>query len=452
MLKCFPNLPVGELHKTYWEVICLLSSETRVLSSCGTLLDPHSPLCQDVSWAAHVRKTGRPTGNACELCAAICRKTWPLKSWEQILLEKQTTAGFQEVYERAKRVHLGEQEADFLQQECRSEKWAGYWVERLWTFVPVKSFEADHGCTPTSLGLPVDTIIVDQKPEKGVLMLKSDEITVRSVDAVSASLHETLFNGGQQVRADQGAEVYKAWTSDAASRPKAFSKTDLTVAQVAEKARLAKEKRAAEAERAKQLHANLPEKPAEPEVQEPVAPDEEEEEEVVQKSGLTAPLLLPSARIPSNKRKPREQSCLSSTEPRKRMKGKTSVATISMPAPSSVAGSLRHDGATTAAASSVGTGVSGKEPKVKLSPDEKSLQKAKEWMDTLVLEKILAGLGQKGQSSHGRELWQASQTLEALEHNENLRGSVESVLLAAHVEIGYVAEETLVQRVVSSTA
>ena len=135
--------------------------------------------CQDVTWAAHTRKTGRATGDACELCAAICRKTWPLKSWEQVLLEKETTAGFMEVFEKAKRVHLGEQGADFAQQECRSEKWAGYLVERLWKFVPVKTFEADYGGTPASLGLPVDTLLVDQKPEKGVLMLKSDEISAK---------------------------------------------------------------------------------------------------------------------------------------------------------------------------------------------------------------------------------------------------------------------------------
>ena len=277
--------------------------------------------------------------------------------------------------------------------------------------------------------------------------------SVRSIDAVSASLHEILFSGGQQVRADQGAEVYKAWTSDTASRPKAFSKTDVTLEQVAEKARLSKEKRAAEAERMRQLQANLPEAPAEPEPTGPEAPsaqEVDEEEEIVQSIGVAAPLLLPSARIPlDNKRKAGTQS---STE-RKRLKAKTNLSTISeaAPAASTVAGSLAADVQSNAIASSsvctaatapVGTTALSKE-KRKLTPEEKSLKKAQEWLDTLDVRSILAGSGVKGQTSHGRELWQATATLESLENNKSLRGCVESVLLKARIEQGYLAEETL---------
>ena len=315
--------------------------------------------------------------------------------------------------------------------------------------MPLKKFDARFGVSPASLGLPVDTILVDQKPEKGVLMLQNDEITVRSIDSVSASLHEILFNGAQQVRGDQGAEVFKAWTSDVASRPKALSKADLhsmTLASVAEKARATKEKAAAEAEKLQQVHANLPaEAPqAEAEAAEAAEPEQEEEEEVVT-SGIAAPLLLPSARSQMNKRKvPKGEK----ESARKRLKAKTSVCDASQAAESSVAGSgAREESASMAPSSSLGSAVvddnkDGSEPKKKLTAEEKALQKAKSWIDLIVLENVLAGDNRKmNTTSHGRELWQAKSTLDAIENNSNLKGCVESVLLAAHLEVANLAEE-----------
>ena len=326
----------------------------------------------------------------------------------------------------------------------------------------MRQFENKYKTSPASLGLSVDTIEVDGKPEKGVLLLQSDGIQVRSLHSVSTSLREMLFNGSQQVRGDQGAEVFKAWKADSASRPKALGKGDLsslTVENVAKKAEELLTKAAEEAARLAQISANLPEAPAEPEMPPPPMEEDEDEEEVVPSTGISMPIVLPSAQAKSAaKRKKNPEG-----EARKRLKGKCSahVTTVAKSEVNSAAASScgRNAGASgVSIAPSMLSGHSAAAPSdtstsaqtspstsklTKLSPQEK----AKYWMDVIQLEKVLAGKGQKAgkdqkeQTSHGREIWGAECTLAALENNKNTQGCVEQVLLQAHLDLARNAEE-----------
>eukprot|EP00971_Amphidinium_carterae_P338519 6475889-Amphidinium_carterae.1 len=190
---------------------------------------PWQCLKEEVQWGVYTRRGRQPRGDACQACLTITRRAFPLEDWSALTMKMQTSGPFQEEYKRIQEIYEGSRSRDFLSQSYVADQLTGYTVERSFLWQSLSDFEAQHKCSPTDIGLTVETIEVDQGvPQKGILYKPKNEeapLVVKKFHTVCGKLSDLLLSASEQLREGQGREVAE-WhcSSTAKALPSCFSK------------------------------------------------------------------------------------------------------------------------------------------------------------------------------------------------------------------------------------
>ena len=372
-----------------------------------------------MDWAARGKRSGQPSGEKCLACTLIVRRAFPLKSWQEVVLEKQTSSEVALQVRTAIALFHGEKNiADcFLRESFASRTSTGYVVERAWRLLQTKDLEKQHGVTAQELDMEVETLIDDQGVKISGVLLEDDEegkgIRVRSFHAVQGLLSQHHQHDEDQLRAGQASDFAAAYLQDCRAQvwPRTFSAKPshpaLKYTQLASAVATVKEKQRLEAEEQSHQSQMLPPDlvKAAKEAQAAEEPDDvvEEAEQVGFRASLSSQLM--SAKKPGKKRKADGEE--KAKPPRMWRQATERAAKVPRPvpvasaatAPTSVAGSAKGPASIAGSAQS----------KTKKNARQRHEEKSREWRATIDIRGILEGDAGK------RVLWQCEQTLLALE-------------------------------------
>ena len=265
---------------------------------------------------------------ACAQCLKISRAAFPLKGWKELVVERKTDERFDEAFVKCVAVSEGVTAKDFTTQDVKQQDVLGMVVERVWTFMPVPTFESTFGCAPPAVGLSIDSITLDTgKTEKGVLVLDSDTVRLRTFHEVKLLLSDNVFVSESQLRAQAGSEVHAAWHTDKQKlMPKSFKSPDAASWEAVQ-------------ERARKLIEDEKQKEAEKQAMEDALPttnetqdrdagegdgddDDDEAEEMVFSASTGNSLQLPSAAaaLERKRRQNKRQASQGASQPGKKLK------------------------------------------------------------------------------------------------------------------------------------
>ena len=369
---------------------------------------------------------------------------------------------FKETYDKIVEVYEGLRPKDWLPEHFASERCSGYVVERSFVWVSCSEFQAEHKCSPSDIGIPIETLQLDHnKTEKGILVVDSAQpLRVKKFHTVYGKLSEVFHDGTTQLRSNQGSEIADWYYEDQNKHlPRAFAKA--SGGSVANTKEHLKElvavyvKRREEQAREAQTRAEAVAEVAmdEKDDEKPDGEPELEEEEV--ETAEAKPLIMSMAtRAAAKKGALRQGKGKQKGKPQQAKERKTRQAAKAMASRTSVAQSLPEScRADPVLGSNAGKSVAVKAPSGasarvsfgarssaersraggKKGSSSSYIEKAETARKALSVEKLLTG------EQNGRDTWQSQMSLDALEANRP--GCAEGVLLTAHLSLARMAEE-----------
>ena len=334
---------------------------------------------------------------------------------------------------------------------------------------PVSKFVKEMNATPAQLSMPVETVCDETGKEvTGVLIRKDDEdseLKVRVFRREVGDLESHLSMSSQQLRERQATELARTYEDDLRKVwPAGMSKPGsvLTIKELkARRDAWQEEKDRKEAEEVA-LRTAMPQAEPTPVVkQEQEAAGEDEQEDENEEPEEEGPgIQLPSAEAEQSKRRKKGvkgKARGKGKPPKGSGKGKSasgrsaaqlplrpqqptasapqvaSLAFLQGGTEASSAPSQREHGQESAAGSDGRLGSSKSSRIRRLTPRSKLFEKARYWRETIKVSEILE------EGLWGREVWQAGQTLSALQRTHS--GEVDVVLLQQHLSVCQAAQE-----------
>ena len=248
----------------------------------------------------------------------MTRLAYPTKTWPALVLRMQTDSEFAAEFQKSREIHTGVRAKDFVGQSYAAQTTAGFRCERSYVWQALADFQKEHGCQPSDIGLPLESLDLGlgMGVQKGVCLLdKGSPIRIIKYYDVGGQCCDEFLRASEALRPGQGREL-AAWSHENVSsqyHPKCFSKLGVSMSpeEVKEKAVAFSQAQAKLAEEARlqrealdQLQPAAAEgEPVEEEKQQP----SEEDDEVVEASGVRAAAMSALAVAPKrkqNKNKP----------------------------------------------------------------------------------------------------------------------------------------------------
>ena len=423
------------------------------------------PLCpEEVAWASKTKRTLQPVGNRCLPCVATLQKAWPAKAWDEVVQEASVSESFKREVAEAVAVFEKKTTKKFTAEEYEHATLTGYEIYREYLWYSPKEFASTFGCDAATAGAPVETL-ADEAGNKmqGIIVLDDscNVLRIRSFHKVHGQTSALLQTREGQLRAHQAQEFAKVYESEVnRSLPKGLLRPssclkksalpEIVRAAVAEAQRVAEEKAHLEEMKAPDLDKVAEEQP---EQAEPQCPEDDDDDAEADVRLLDAPL-LPSqqAKVSTGKnskdkkKKKGDGAKAGKLSPRKERKSSSMTVSFARSAAASAASSLagsddkdddgqsRRSQGSLAAKSHAGS--SWKLAKMgRTSSREKLLEKARGWLETIPITKILSG------EAWGHRVWQAGETLRSLSSTHKCQGHSDVVLLSAHLDLAKEAQE-----------
>ena len=355
------------------------------------------------------------------------------------MVKMEASSAFASEVHDAIAVYYKEKEGQFEQQSYVHEVLTGWTVEKTFLWLTSTEFEQTYKVKPEALGIAVEQLAIGTaKPQPGILLRDTSEgagVRVRGFWTIQGALGTERFKGATQVRPDQGREIAE-WHQSQEHRgvPKALLDPKVHkgpgLADIPKLLAKHQEDQELEEERLKaqaSLLANpsvVPAEEAAPVQQ--VAVETKEEVEEVESEGDDIIEHIPS-----------QSKVLQRAEGKGRGKGKKSRKGRGKKGQGRGAEALPRAPAETALdAASVISGVtrlSGDSEGTMQLPADKAASKARSWVTTIDVGAMLDG------KNHGRDLWGAQQSLEAMEKKQGV--TAESILLRSHLDVANLAKE-----------
>ena len=407
---------------------------------------------QETEWGSRGSKTLTPMGSACLDCLTMTRRAFPWKSWSECVSEMSVNAFFKTQLMGALQ-SFRSQKQEFLLQDYHEEDATHVESYKDYTLMAEKTFKEKFEVAPADLGLEVVSMADERGRQiSGVLIADEQPLRVRVSHRSSLVLSHLLQPHAHQLRPGQAEEYKERHMADKAKiAPKAFTKPEAakSLEQIAQAATsFLNEKRAREEERRGLEALMVPEPPQEPQQQEE---EEEEEEEVMD---MAPALMLPAALGCGGKGakgKGKAKAGRGKGKGKSKTKGSKQGSNLSRSAAATIlaaddAQADADNDTQSVAASAASSAKSGGRSSflsrnlAKGSPRSKLLEKARMWRRTIDIQCVLS----KGQ--FGREVWQANQTLSALERDDTASTDIDTVLLKDHLALAKAAQELLLAK------
>ena len=352
---------------------------------------------------------------------------------------------------------------EFQIQDYDREILAGLSVERLFRFYTLTQFEDKFHCKPQDVGLAVESLPIgpdatSSKAVPGVLLKDddSDGLRVRGFYTLQGALSTSIFDGQQQLRAQQAEEIAAWYEGDwRKAMPKSLTKFPHELTSIHSLPGKVSAWREAEEKRKEALKEKLEAEqqllvPVEiavaPEPAEVAAAEESSDSDSDAVVMHVTPSLLqgPFPKDSKNSKKPakgqgkgQKKKCQkeSQKEPKKKSVALGLGDNLTTPPPKGKSAACREtlgDSVSVSGASTYSQGSSrkGKTPAAK----------AAEWLATLDIVGILEG------TKLGKDIWGAEQTLESMKKVDDkgalMAGSTaEQIMLQAHLDLAKQARD-----------
>ena len=336
-----------------------------------------------------------------------------------------------------------------------SQVCSGYEIIHEFAFYKVALFEEVYKCRPSDLGLPIESLTdTNGQAMQGILVSTTnpkDPLRVRAFFRSGSQLQDDLMRPEQVLRENQTKEFKQIWEQDLAKvQPRALSKPGAAVSMSslpgkialfqAEKAKKEKEAKERAEAMANLLPEPLPAVKTEEESEREEAEEEEEEEEEKEETGMLGNLCLPSAQrfkkgkgAAKGKAKAKAKAkCKASPQ---RLPPNTSCQRPGPGGETKPAAFSSRDSVSKASLASASSGKRRPSASEKdASPTDKVAEKAMSYLKLINISAILEGSA----TTHGREVWQATSTLEVLERESP--GSSEAIYLQSHVALAQLCQ------------
>ena len=339
----------------------------------------------------------------------------------------------------------GKADKDYMTQSLVMEEMSGFQLEQPFRFYPTKNFQAEFGCAPSQLSLPIEKFVdIHGDSIEGVLLTESRPYyEVKGFYKSGVNMGHILQESQKQLRAEQTREFRAAYMADTAKTlPKGLHRpqTATSVDEIASLKKKFEEEQAKKKEQEAAL-ANIVPLDSIPEDQKQEAVVESDSDgEVADATG--ALIMLPSqaaARAKAQKKSAKGSAKGSdSKKPNTAGKGadkkrtleafKRIESTSKAPASAAAAASV-SDAASVAPSDKASQASSGKAKKNR----EQYFTKAEEWQSKISTHDVLEGVGL------GKEVWGSQQTLLALQrtHPSDSR----TVLFQVSVDMWVLAQD-----------
>eukprot|EP00971_Amphidinium_carterae_P352069 6492411-Amphidinium_carterae.1 len=401
-------------------------------------------------WYKHNRKTSAPIGNKCSRCVVATKRAWPLKSWDQLVLEKQASTDMETAINSVLATYDGKGAKNFVSEEFQYRTWTGLAIERSFVFLKTNEFKEKFGVEGTDIGLTAENL-VDENGQKmsGFMLLEHPYLRVKTYHNIFGDLAEIFQPAGEQLRSKQATEFAGTYMPDLQkTQPRGVTKASEAVllsklpTMIAEHLEAAKNKAEEERHAASLVPAEAVAAAEAAEEQGAEEADEDcddEEDENDESDDDQAPLLV-SEQLKQNKRKSKGKGKAKGrgkASGRGRAaggagRGKRSQLDSST---SHVSGEDVQSVSTASKKTRVGVhgGVSS------ASHKSTNLEKARNWRTAITVADVLESR-KEGKNLH----WQAQQTLTSLQKENNPNKNHEdTILLAAHVALLDAAKDCL---------
>eukprot|EP00971_Amphidinium_carterae_P351018 6491859-Amphidinium_carterae.1 len=392
-----------------------LDGARRCATNLGNL-GLHRCATKAESWA-RITKGGKPIGEKCRACVSFCGDAFPLLEWQAIVMSYKSSQDFKQGLDEARQVWLGAKKPGFFRSHITHMNNRGIRWEQKATFLNEHHFKEKYGgvnfkeagLTPTKVVLP------SGETSTGIFVPSTEPPECYLVSEGALQEQEVIFDGGKQVRANQGHELANWFVENSDYRESAIPTACPKLYKVEETARKALEQQTQEGA------ATAAE------------PEESEDEEVDQVENTAASLFqVHRDRVGNTKgrgkgRKGKGKGTAKSS-PKRRLVGKAPASTagvkagmVNVQGTASSASSGGHDaavddhsrqGAVTASAApsrmgpaSIATQATGK------GLDEKMCKYRAQLEPLHVMSGTL--------EASGRVLWQSSQTLASLKKKDS---------------------------------
>ena len=405
---------------------------------------------EDKEWASTKRRGSQPVGNKCLRCWRAITAAWPLKGWDAVMLEigsnPEMKAEALSVLDRFEALK-GPPPPPFRCEDFSTHVLNGVTVTRHFRFYKKDDFKKKFGAEPSALHLPLEKLVDDMNQEHlGVFVLADEEgIDVKTFQTRLTDLSELLQPWSQQLRQGQGAEYANIYTNDQHKvlQKGLCSKTAVKASEIGEKVALHLAEVQRKEAQAAAVASLVPAETAKEAQQTEAAAaagaaahgdDSDSSDDVVGvdggPSGSTAGMHL----LPSQQAKKAPKGKASAKKPKASGMGSGAAKGAGVSEALVTRVGKKQDNRGPSPARSAASGVSTASKKKKRQTPQ---EKAKEWLVTIDPKMVL-----ENSKVYGREIWQAHETMLALERCPEPGHEV--VELKAHLRLARLCQVLLV--------
>ena len=415
----------------------------------------YTPTSQDNRWAKINRRTQQPLDPRCFTCVMAVGKGFPHMEWQTVVARSKTDSFFKDVVLGALSVYRGATK-QYHPEIVAEQSTRALVLERKLLFLSEEEFAQKFGVKVSQVsGVQIHSYINEQGiPTNGIICVDPAKPYRRLKLSHQLSLEHstTLMKDSDHLRKDQGADLFNFYGPLWARNNNAVTQGN-GIPSFADLTRMAEEAKA-------RLSGNGPAEaePAAPVEQPPLAnveiiPDEVEEAFV----GPTLPTAKGKGKSKGGKGKSKGNSQLqppASTgagSKRRRSAGSTVAGSVLGTQDEDIGGTQSIDGRSRAMSVAGESDARGRSRSPVLSsrglipsPADKCSSKLEHHMRQLSVPKILDGV------NLGREIYQATRALEALEKSSP--GSSESVSLRARLKLVKNAQDITAEKLFTMKA
>ena len=408
------------------------------------------PGVQDAEWAT--KKRGQPFGGACQTCKQAVAMGWPLKSWDQFITEMRAHPELKVQAEGAVRCvkQFSRPPPAFTPEDFVKHTVLGYSVRRHYRLLSKSQFLAKYGVDAGVVNAPVDTVRDDSGAEIHGILVEADKpedgVEVQSFRTTYTDLQQLLQNHEAQVRCDQASDFCKEYlVHDVKTLPRGFrqkvSEQELLsrVAKYqAEQKRKADEAAALSTLVAPELQREAAEKELAEEAEKESTDSEDANEHAAAVPGLH---LLPvdKKKGQSGRKGQGKADRTASAKAKSKSKAKTD-AKGSSPGHSFMRLRSKAEDAPTHSRAGDTASVAGSSASTASKKRLTSLEKSRVHRKVLVLPNIL-----ENSKELGRQIWQAQETMSALDRSPRKKNDPDTVLLRSHLQKALQAQDVALQ-------